>query len=96
MMTKMSTKMTKQIMANNRLNKRCVAVLGHAEVRDDNLALIESTAMEFWRDKILVKLEANELPFRQEKTRIWRAQISVNRIKKQTLDGRSLVNVRDK
>jgi hypothetical protein len=42
--------------------------------------------------KFLVKVEVNELPFRQEKTRKWRAQISVNAIKIRTTDRNSLAN----
>jgi hypothetical protein len=42
--------------------------------------------------KFLVKAEGNELPFRQEKTRKWRAQISANAIKIWTTDRNPLAN----
>ena len=42
--------------------------------------------------EFLVKSEGNELPFRKEKTRKWRAQISVNAIKIRTTDRNSLAN----
>jgi hypothetical protein len=38
--------------------------------------------------KFLVKSERNELPFRQDNTRKWHAQISANTIKIRTTDGR--------
>jgi hypothetical protein len=43
--------------------------------------------------KFLVKVEVNELPFRQEKTRKWRAQISANSIKIRTTDRNPLANI---
>ena len=47
----------------------------------------------FWiGEKFLVKQETKELPFRQEKTRKWRAQISANAIKIRTTDGYPLAN----
>jgi hypothetical protein len=42
--------------------------------------------------KFLVKSEGNELPFRQEKTRKWRAQISVNAIKIRTTESNPVAN----
>ena len=43
----------------------------------------------FWiGENFLVKLEGNELPFRQEKTRKWHAQILANAIKIQATDGK--------
>jgi hypothetical protein len=42
--------------------------------------------------KFLVKSEGNELPFRQEKTRKWRAQISANAIKILTTDSNPVAN----
>ncbi len=42
--------------------------------------------------KFLVKVEGNELPFIQEKTRKWRAQISANAIKTRTTDRNPLAN----
>ena len=42
--------------------------------------------------KFLVKLEGNELPFRQEKTRKWCAQISANAIKIRMTDSNPVAN----
>jgi hypothetical protein len=42
--------------------------------------------------KFIVKSEGNELLFRQEKKRKWRAQISANAIKIRTMDGNPLAN----
>ena len=69
---------------------------GNPVGRDKNLALgtdfgFKSQQLNFEEiRKFLVKLEGNEFPLRQEKTRAWRSHISANAIKVRTKDGKPL------